>query len=48
MEVKITISLSGSEALALIQETKDVEVGRKPALHELLDRIADIVETETK
>lgn len=46
LEVKITISLSTREALALLQETKDIKVGQKPALHELLDRIAEILTTE--
>ena len=47
MAVKsIVIKLSKEEALALLEEAEDISVGVRPILHELLDRIAEILGKE--
>jgi len=47
MAVKsIVIKLSKEEALALLEEAENISVGVRPILHELLDRIAEILGKE--
>ena len=39
----VIVELTLEEAQRLLGETQDIEVGRRPLLHELLDRIAEIL-----
>lgn len=38
----VVIRLEKEEALALLEEAEYVEVGIRPTLHELLDRISEV------
>jgi len=42
----ILVELSQEEALSLLDEAKDIRVGVRPVLHELLDRIAETLGRE--
>jgi hypothetical protein len=41
VKAKILVELSREESLSLLEEVKDIEVGVRPILHELLDRVAE-------
>lgn len=43
VKVLIVVELSGEEAQRLLEETRDIEVGLRPVLHEILDRVAEIL-----
>jgi len=42
----IIIRLEREEALALLEEAGDIEVGVRPTLYELLDRVAEVLGEE--
>lgn len=42
----IIVELTLEEAQMLLEETRDIKVGRRPLLHELLDRIAEVLGEE--
>lgn len=44
MKVLIVMELTREEALKLSEETKEIEAGLRPVLHEFLNRIAEILE----
>lgn len=46
MKVNIFVELSREEALNLLEEVKDIRVGTRPLLHELLDRVAETLGKE--
>jgi hypothetical protein len=46
MKVNIFVELSREEALNLLEEVKDIKVGTRPLLHELLDRVAETLGKE--
>jgi len=45
LKVELTIKLTIEEARRLLEETEDIEVGLKPTLHELLDRVEEALES---
>ena len=46
MEVSIVVKLSREEALALLAEAMGIDLGIRPVLHELLDRVAEALGEE--
>ena len=46
VKAKILVELSREESLSLLEEVKDIEVGVRPILHELLDRVAEALGKE--